>query len=196
MTDRLTSRLPPSEDWALSVANHVTAMLAYWNRDQICLFANDAYLAWFGKTRDQVMGSTMRDLLGPLYALNLPYVEAVLDGDTQTFERAIPRPDGQGTRESLATYTPHFVDGQVHGFVVHVADVTPLKQLQRRLESSLARVQTLEGLLPICMFCKDIRDSGNTWTPVEVYIRARTEALFSHGICPRCRREQFPALIE
>ena len=48
---------------ALRVADNVPAMLAYWNADQVCEFANDAYRAWFGKSRSEVVGSTMRDLL-------------------------------------------------------------------------------------------------------------------------------------
>lgn len=161
-------------------------MLAYWNSEQVCLFANDAYRQWFGKAPRDVVGSSMRELLGPLYELNLPYILGVLAGQPQTFERTIPRPDGGGARESLATYTPDVVDGVVRGFFVHVADVTGMKDLQRQLEAMLAKVRTLEGLLPICMHCKKIRDDAGSWTAVEVYLRARTAANFSHGICPQC----------
>lgn len=180
------SAAPEADDLALRVANHVPAMLAYWNREQVCLFANDAYREWFGKSRDEVIGSTMRQLLGPLYELNLPYILGAMSGQVQVFERTIPRPDGQGARESLATYTPDIVDGVVRGFYVQVADVTPMKALQRELEAALVKVRTLEGLLPICMHCKKIRDEDGLWTAIEVYLRARTEALFSHGICPEC----------
>jgi len=178
-------------DLALQVADHVPAMLAYWNRDQVCVFANEAYRAWFGKSRSEVVGSTMQELLGPLYALNLPYIKGALAGETQVFERAIPQPDG-GTRESLATYTPHLVDGTVQGFFVHVADVTPLKTLERQLETALQAVRTLHGLLPICMHCKKIRDVHGTWTVLETYLKARTDADFTHGICPQCLQKHYP----
>jgi len=177
---------------ALRVADHIPAMIAYWNRDQVCLFANAAYSDWFGKGRAQIVGSTMRELLGPLYELNLPYIRAALDGQTQVFERTIPRPDGTGARESIATYTPDVQNGVVAGFFVHVAEVTPLKTLQRQLESALAQVRTLEALLPICMYCKKIRDAENRWTPIEDYITRRTATLFSHGMCPTCRRVHHP----
>lgn len=108
------------------------------------------------------------------------------------FERTIPRPDGQGVREGLATYTPHVVDGVVQGFFVHVADVTAMKVLQRQLEAAVQQVRTLEGLLPICMHCKNIRDDGGGWTPVEAYLRVRTEARFSHGVCPDCLTMHYP----
>jgi DNA-binding response OmpR family regulator len=47
-------------------------------------------------------------------------------------------------------------------------------------------VKQLKGLLPICSYCKSIRDDSNYWQKVESYIGARTDAEFSHGICPTC----------
>jgi phosphoserine phosphatase RsbU/P len=54
------------------------------------------------------------------------------------------------------------------------------------LEKALARVQQLQGLLPICCYCKSIRDDQNYWQEVESYISAHSQARFSHGVCPSC----------
>ena len=54
------------------------------------------------------------------------------------------------------------------------------------LESALARVKQLHGLLPICSYCKKIRDDRNYWRQVESYISEHAEVEFSHGICPDC----------
>ncbi len=54
------------------------------------------------------------------------------------------------------------------------------------LEDALLRVKQLQGLLPICSVCKKIRDDSNYWQQVETYIEGRTQAEFSHGICPDC----------
>jgi DNA-binding response OmpR family regulator len=56
----------------------------------------------------------------------------------------------------------------------------------RELESALTRVKQLHGLLPICAYCKKIRDDHNYWQQVEAYITSHSEAQFSHGICPDC----------
>jgi phosphoserine phosphatase RsbU/P len=48
------------------------------------------------------------------------------------------------------------------------------------------RIKRLEGVLPTCMYCKKIRDEGSHWVHIEKYISQRTEALFSHGVCPDC----------
>jgi len=54
------------------------------------------------------------------------------------------------------------------------------------LEDALGRVKLLQGLLPICSYCKKIRDDRNYWRQVESYISAHAEVEFSHGICPDC----------
>lgn len=61
-------------------------------------------------------------------------------------------------------------------------------QQQRAL---LQRVKTLEGLLPICSFCKRIRDEREDWKQLETYITARSEAQFSHSICPDCMKQHY-----
>jgi DNA-binding response OmpR family regulator len=54
------------------------------------------------------------------------------------------------------------------------------------LEATLARVKQLEGIIPICMYCKKIRDDKDSWSAVELYITEHSEAFFSHGVCPEC----------
>jgi sigma-B regulation protein RsbU (phosphoserine phosphatase) len=61
-----------------------------------------------------------------------------------------------------------------------------LAQRVRELEEALSRVKTLQGLLPICSYCKKIRNDRNYWQQVEGYISDHSEAQFSHGICPEC----------
>ena len=56
----------------------------------------------------------------------------------------------------------------------------------RELEQALQHVQRLQGLLPICSYCKKIRDDKNYWHGVEDYISSCSEALFTHGVCPDC----------
>jgi hypothetical protein len=58
--------------------------------------------------------------------------------------------------------------------------------LAARVQEALAQVKTLSGLLPLCAWCKSIRDEEGHWKRVEVYVRERSEAEFTHGICPDC----------
>ncbi len=56
----------------------------------------------------------------------------------------------------------------------------------KELEEALANVKMLQGLLPICLYCKKIRDDHNYWQQLDKYVADHTEARFSHGICPEC----------
>jgi GAF domain-containing protein len=59
------------------------------------------------------------------------------------------------------------------------------------LQDALREVKTLQGLLPICAHCKKIRDEQDNWQPMETYISQRSEAQFSHGVCPDCLRKHY-----
>ena len=63
---------------------------------------------------------------------------------------------------------------------------TALADRVRELEEAISSVKTLQGLLPICCYCKKIRDDGNYWHRVESYITGHANVRFSHGICPEC----------
>lgn len=72
-------------------------------------------------------------------------------------------------------------------------DITERKQaeeqresLVRELQAALADVNKLEEILPICMYCRKIRDDRNYWQAVEAYLADHTRTQFSHGICPSC----------
>lgn len=60
------------------------------------------------------------------------------------------------------------------------------------LETALSRVRQLQGLLPICSYCKKVRDDQNYWQQVESYISKHSEVEFSHSICPTC----YDSLVE
>ncbi len=63
---------------------------------------------------------------------------------------------------------------------------TSLSERVRQLEAALSSVKQLQGLLPMCAWCKNIRDDRNYWQQVDDYIAAHSEVRFTHGICPDC----------
>jgi len=80
--------LPDPSYYARLLVDHVPSMLAYWDRDTRCRFANRAFERWFGAEPDRLVGTSIRDTLGPeLFALNEPCIQAALRGEGQTFER-------------------------------------------------------------------------------------------------------------
>jgi PAS domain S-box-containing protein len=73
-----------------------------------------------------------------------------------------------------------------------IAAQTERERLIAELTDAVAKIKTLTGLLPMCSSCKKIRDEAGKWTPVELYVRDRTEADFTHGICPECALRLYP----
>lgn len=71
-----------------------------------------------------------------------------------------------------------------------------LKELNSELQAMLEKVEVLEGILPICSFCKKIRDDQGYWSQVETYISEHSKALFSHSLCPECARNHYPDIFE
>ena len=55
-------------------------------------------------------------------------------------------------------------------------------------------MKQLQGLLPICMYCKKIRDDQDAWHRLETYIEKNSSAMFSHSLCEDCKEEHYPAL--
>ncbi len=67
-----------------------------------------------------------------------------------------------------------------------VERTSELVEEKRKVEDALAEVKTLSGMLPICSACKNVRDDRGYWERIEIYIRDRSEAEFTHGLCPDC----------
>ncbi len=66
------------------------------------------------------------------------------------------------------------------------------KQLTRNLQKNLEEIKILKGFLPICASCKNIRNDRGYWEQIEHYIASRSEAEFTHTLCPDCTKKLYP----
>ena len=66
------------------------------------------------------------------------------------------------------------------------------KKTEAELNSAIAEIKTLQGILPVCSYCKNIRDDQGSWSRIEAYISKHSDAQFSHGVCPDCMKEHHP----
>jgi integral membrane sensor domain MASE1 len=80
--------------------------------------------------------------------------------------------------------------------LIVTALVSERKVLVAKLQDTIARVRTLSGLLPICAWCKKVRDDNGYWQEVDAYIRDHSDADISHGICPDCLITYKSAVLE
>ena len=70
--------------------------------------------------------------------------------------------------------------------IARFADLVELRRLNHELTEALAKVRMLSGMLPICAWCKKIRDDKGYWQQVETYVRDHSGATFTHSMCPTC----------
>jgi PAS domain S-box-containing protein len=126
------------------ILDALPGMIAYWDKDGLNRFANDAYIDWFGVPPAQLFGMHVSELLGPdLYELNRDHIDAVLQGEAQTFERTLVNRRGE-TRDVQAYYVPNFVHGERAGFFVMIHDVSPRVRAEKALQDSVRQVALLE----------------------------------------------------
>ena len=74
------------------------------------------------------------------------------------------------------------------------SDIELIKVTNEHLQKALEEVKTLQGIIPICGYCKNIRDEEGLWNQLEVYIHSHSKAEFSHGICPDCYEKKMNEL--
>lgn len=156
-----------------SILNHTPAMIGYWNNDLTNKFGNKTYQEWFGFGPENMHGKHIRDILGEkLYALNEPYLQAVLRGEPQLFERTIIDVSGR-ERYTQASYLPDISNGQVNGFFVLVTDITELKIAQLRISQSEASLRAMYDNLPFLAWMKDTKG---------FYVQANKHLIKSAGL--------------
>ena len=135
------SALVDSERFIHTVADNQPGLLAYWDKDFRCQFANRAYRAWFGCPTDALDGLAPGMLLkGEWPADQQLFLDEVLAGQSKQVQRLFTDASGQ-VLHGLATFTPDIVDGAVRGFLVLVSDITEIKQAELRLREVNAALE-------------------------------------------------------
>lgn len=170
-----------------------------------CFLDFNGYFKRLNPAWERTLGFTREEMMAR------PFIEFVHPDDRERTlaQNAIVRAGGQavefenrylckdGSFRWLVWNATRFTAGQV---VYSVArDITVRKQaeaekqrLMSELETSLAEVKELRGILPICSFCRKVRDDEYFWHTVESYIEVHTDSRFSHGVCPDCVKTHYP----
>jgi PAS domain S-box-containing protein len=125
----------------------VPVMIGYWDADLKNVYANYAYLKYFGSTPEQARGKHISEIIGTdLFEKNKSKLFAALGGELQAFERDVSLVNG-GIRHTYVKYIPDIVDGRTIGITVVVSDVTDLKRTHEKLSqaSRLAALGEMAG---------------------------------------------------
>jgi PAS domain S-box-containing protein len=168
------------------------------------LAVNDAAVGHYGYSRAEFLEMTLRDVRPPE---DLPRLLADLaneaTGQGVPITRRHQKKDGTFIDVEIVAHVTSF--GEWNARLTVLTDVTERRRSEEalrlsraerermidELQEALASVKTLRGLIPICASCKKIRDDTGYWSQVEVYVRERSEAEFSHSICPDCMKRLY-----
>jgi PAS domain S-box-containing protein len=155
-------------------------------------FVQGRILSTLGLTPEGVVGTTAPEYF-PLEATSMPFATHLraLQGDPGSYVAIFKE-------RTLRAYVEpmHTPNGVITGCIGIALDITEQKQLEEHrerlieeLRNALADIKTLRGMLPICAWCKKIRDDRGYWNQIEEYISDHSDARFTHGICPECQKK-------
>jgi PAS domain S-box-containing protein len=154
-----------------------------------CDYFNEIWLAFTGRTMKQETGHGWAEGVHPEdfdECLKI-YTDHFKRREIFEMEYRLRRSDG--VYRWLFDRGVPFSDfkGNFQGYIGSCIDVTDRKEAQEKLKKAQeAEIKQLRGFLPICAYCKKIRDDEGYWNQLEKYVSDHTEAKFSHGICPVC----------
>lgn len=170
------------------------------------VFVNDSACEMMGCAKEDLYGKNYRQFTTPATKERIQetYGEVFRTGLTSKMgDYEIIRKDGAIRVHQLIVGLIRDAAEQPVGFRSMARDVTERRQAEKEreklitdLQKALADIKTLSGLLPICSSCKKIRNDKGYWERLESYIGSRSEAVFSHGICPECARSLYPELYK
>ena len=153
-------RLPVPPEQTLAVLDGLPGMIGFWDRDLRNILANRAYLEYFGIAPEAMTGMHIKDVLGAgVFEANYPYIQRVLAGEEQLFDRTLIDRRGR-VRHTQASYVPCWDEGKVVGFVVLVTDVTERVVAEERLKSSADQYRALARSIPggfVLLFDTELR---------------------------------------
>ncbi|MEW6512170.1 MAG: PAS domain S-box protein [Bacteroidota bacterium] len=155
---------------------------------------NKAYEQIFGVSKEDVIGSKVTSITVPeeYYGEVFDSLDAVMSGVGIHLETRRHRKDGTPLDVSIIATPVDLGGGQRMVYGIY-RDITQKKRAEQereelieQLQKALAEVKTLSGLLPLCAWCKKVRDDQGYYHQLENYIAAHSDATFTHGICPEC----------
>lgn len=169
--------------------------------DGAILDANPSACRIMGRTREEILKEGRQGLIDLSDPRLAPLIEERARTGKAHGELRARRKDGSFFPVEFSSVVFENPDGGLRTCLI-IRDISERKsaelereRLFQELQGVLARIKGLSGLLPICASCRKIRDKQGFWHDLEIYIRQHTDADFTHGICPDCRRRLYPETL-
>jgi PAS domain S-box-containing protein len=144
---RAEAALRASEQRLSLVANALPVLIGFIDTDEVYCFANQHYQRWLALTPEQVVGRTLREIVGEEgYVQRKPYIDRALAGEHVSFEAQTAWPDGS-VRDNEIHYIPELEDGHIAGFYSFVFDITDRKRSEATLRQIFERSPSFMAIL-------------------------------------------------
>jgi PAS domain S-box-containing protein len=166
------------------------------------LQCNQKTAAALGYEKEEIIGRPVFDLYtagSAIYAKTHVFPKFLRTGTIKDEELQIQPKDGSPIDVSLNVSAVRDEKGNILRSRSVWRDITRRKaveaereELIENLQEALKEIKTLKGILPICSFCKKVRDDKGRWEHLDVYVHKYSDANISHGICPECAKEHYP----
>lgn len=173
----------------------------YKNEHTVYLGCNKAFESFLGMVSSEIIGKTVYDL-SPKEKADIYHemdVALLNEPGVQIYEHSVLDSKGNHHDVLFNKATINKIDESLGGIVGIIFDITDREKSEREkeklikeLQAAIEEIKTIKGIIPICMYCKGIRDDKGAWTVLETYITEHSDALFSHGICEKCFKKHFP----
>jgi PAS domain S-box-containing protein len=185
-----------------SLTKYANDIILLYDHELRIVEANDRAVSSYGYTRDELFLLNAWDLRPPESKSILETtLKQAKDQKSLVFETVHQRKNGTPFPVEVSVRVIEVEGKEFHQSIIR--DITERKQAEKareklihELQEAFTKVKTLSGLLPICASCKKVRDDKGYWNQIETYIRDRSEAEFSHGICPECMKKLYPNFCE
>ncbi len=177
------------------------APILIWRADLTmgCDYFNDRWLSFTGRTMEQESGNGWAEGVHPedLSRCLKIYTESFARREAFEMEYRLRRADGSFRwlfDRGVPFYGP---TGQFAGYIGSCTDVSERVEAETQLKRfHEAELKTLRELLPVCSWCRKVREDTGYWKQIERYVTDRYSTKFSHGICPDCEKRVFPETPE
>lgn len=140
------------------ISNTIPALISYVNKDRRYVACNEAYTTWFGVSRTDLIGKTMKEVVGEkAWESIAPHVDTALQGQAVDYETEAEYRHG-GTRWIHAVYTPHQdASGDIAGLIIMVTDITANKRAEAALRESEMRFRTMADSAPVLIWMNGLK---------------------------------------